>query len=103
MNEDVKTLIEDTTVEMMDVFTKMSINNFDKHRHDMVTIMISIVSSLNATILHSFCDTIMSDKQSNSKSQAYHDEYAEIFGDFMMKIGGSAFSTCVTKIESLKK
>lgn len=102
MNKESRLLIEETTIAMVDVFRKMTTDNFDGHKNDMVTIMISILTSINATVLHSFCDTIMNGRGLNCKTEEFREAYMDCFGDFMMKVGGNTFATCIAKIEALQ-
>lgn len=102
MNKSTQQVIESTTVEMVEVFRQMVIASLDDHKKDMVTILISVLTSINATLIHSFCDTRMQHTKLDVKSEAFREEYMEYFGDLMMKVGGNTFATCIAKIESLQ-
>lgn len=102
MNEDTRKIIEETTISMVDVFRQMVVDNADDHKQDMVAILISVLTSINATLIHSFCDTRMKSNKLNTKSEKFQEEYMDYFGDLMMKVGGNTFATCIAKIESLQ-
>lgn len=102
MNKETREIIEETTIAMVDVFRKMTTDNPRSKEHDMVAIMISVLTSINATILHSFVDAIIVSDELDCKTEAFADAYTECFGNFMMKVGDNTFATCVAKIESLQ-
>lgn len=102
MNQNTQKVIEKTVIDMVDVFRKMVVDNVDDHKKDMVAILISVLTSINATLIHSYCDTRMKYEELDVKSEKFCDEYMDYFGDLMMKVGGNTFATCIAKIESLK-
>lgn len=102
MNQKTQKIIETTVVDMVDVFRKMVVDNVDDHKQDMVAILISVLTSINATLIHSFCDTRMKYDKLDVKSEKFQEEYMDYFGDLMIKVGGNTFATCIAKIESLK-
>lgn len=102
MNEETKKLIEETTIDMVMRFHKSIDDLGDGNRHHLVSIMISVLTSINATLIHSYCDTVMKHKKIDIGSKDYREEYVDCFGDFMMKIGGNTFGTCIAKMETIE-